>query len=106
MLSGENLLGLASKLTSTNRLSPSVDLDRSWQRIEYENFLNLCFECGKVGYYKEDCYVILQSSSILVAMGEALVIYVAHPTIPQVQDSLSADVFGPGLPTLANHVRS
>ncbi|CAN1788435.1 hypothetical protein LINPERHAP1_LOCUS18048 [Linum perenne] len=50
----ENLLQLPLRSTSVNRWT-GVELDDSWQRIEYENLLELCFGCGKVDHRVEAC---------------------------------------------------
>ncbi|CAN1149282.1 hypothetical protein LINPERHAP2_LOCUS16931, partial [Linum perenne] len=46
---------IAVEIDLSEALVPGIDLDGAWQRIEYENLPNLCFECGKVGHLLDSC---------------------------------------------------
>ncbi|CAN1816349.1 hypothetical protein LINPERHAP1_LOCUS27742, partial [Linum perenne] len=36
-------------------LAPVIDLDGAWQKVEYENIPDLCFECGLIGHNLGNC---------------------------------------------------
>ncbi|CAL1353807.1 unnamed protein product [Linum trigynum] len=41
---------LAVEIDLGKPLIPRVHIDGEWQKVEYENLLEVCFECGKVGH--------------------------------------------------------
>ncbi|CAN1841320.1 Putative ribonuclease H protein At1g65750 [Linum perenne] len=46
---------IAVEIDLNEPVATGVELDDSWQRIEYENLPELCFGCGKVGHHVEAC---------------------------------------------------
>ncbi|CAN1126325.1 hypothetical protein LINPERHAP2_LOCUS3368 [Linum perenne] len=46
---------IAIEIDLSEPVATGVELDDSWQRIEYENLLELCFGCGKVDHRVEAC---------------------------------------------------
>ncbi|CAI0555433.1 unnamed protein product [Linum tenue] len=46
---------LAVEIDLEKPLVPRIHLDGEWQKIEYENLPEVCFECGKVGHSSVSC---------------------------------------------------
>ncbi|CAI0627225.1 unnamed protein product [Linum tenue] len=49
---------LAVEIDMTKHLVPRIFLDDHWQKVEYENLLTVCFECGKVGHSSGGCSTV------------------------------------------------
>ncbi|CAN1801861.1 Putative ribonuclease H protein At1g65750 [Linum perenne] len=60
---------IAIELDLSEPLATGIDLDGVWQRIEYENLPNFCFECGKVRHVVDSCPTLGDSSGGSVAQG-------------------------------------
>ncbi|CAN1159559.1 hypothetical protein LINPERHAP2_LOCUS22785 [Linum perenne] len=56
------------KLNLNEPLATGIELDGAWQRVEYDNLPELCFECGKVGHRHESCP---KNSPIITELGTA-----------------------------------
>ncbi|CAI0423208.1 unnamed protein product [Linum tenue] len=46
---------LAVEVDISKALVPRIWLDDEWQKVEYENLPEVCFECGRIGHSAETC---------------------------------------------------
>ncbi|CAN1126812.1 hypothetical protein LINPERHAP2_LOCUS3653 [Linum perenne] len=60
---------IAVELDLSEPIVTGVDLDGVWQRVEYENLPDLCFECGKIGHDIASCPLIAIASGGAVVQG-------------------------------------
>ncbi|CAI0430620.1 unnamed protein product [Linum tenue] len=62
---------LAVEVDMSKPLVPRIFLDDHWQRVEYENLPEVCFECGKIGHNTGVCQRLrpADTTTNLVAAG-------------------------------------
>ncbi|CAI0396486.1 unnamed protein product [Linum tenue] len=68
---------IAVELDLSKPLVPRIWLDDAWQKVEYENLPDVCFECGKIGHSSVLCPKLqLQTppSTLAITGGETPVI--------------------------------
>ncbi|CAI0402618.1 unnamed protein product [Linum tenue] len=46
---------IAVEVDLSKHLVPRIWLDDAWQKVEYENLPEVCFECGKIGHSADGC---------------------------------------------------
>ncbi|CAL1371475.1 unnamed protein product [Linum trigynum] len=46
---------IAVEVDLSKHLVPRIWLDDGWQKVEYENLPEVCFECGKIGHSADSC---------------------------------------------------
>ncbi|CAN1315508.1 hypothetical protein LINPERPRIM_LOCUS29732 [Linum perenne] len=86
---------IAIEIDLSEALATGVDLDAVWQRIEYENLPNLCFECDKVGHLVESCPKLSAASGGMAALGVGPT-SASSPTLnTSDENALPPDRFGP-----------
>ncbi|CAI0434599.1 unnamed protein product [Linum tenue] len=54
---------LAVEVDISKALVPRIWLDDEWQKVEYENLPEVCFECGKIGHNVGTCPQIATTTS-------------------------------------------
>ncbi|CAI0375831.1 unnamed protein product [Linum tenue] len=80
---------LAVEVDLSRHLVPRIWLDDEWQKVEYENLPEVCFECGKIGHSSSSCPQLLS----VVPLSQSSPLDVS-PTSPTTADDPNPG-FGP-----------
>ncbi|XVF02788.1 hypothetical protein REPUB_Repub04eG0204400 [Reevesia pubescens] len=54
----------------TKPLVPKIFIGGRWQRVEYEGLGMLCFECGKFGHVRDQCYMNKKEDNTTTTKGD------------------------------------
>ncbi|CAI0393616.1 unnamed protein product [Linum tenue] len=82
---------LAVEVDLSKQLVPRIWLDDAWQKVEYENLPEVCFECGRIGHCSARCPLLIPAASqnaVVVAGGDS-------PTGSPAFEEDSSPGFGP-----------
>ncbi|CAL1376491.1 unnamed protein product [Linum trigynum] len=80
---------LAVEVDLSKHLIPRIWLDDEWQKVEYENLPEVCFDCGKIGHSSSSC----PQNSLIVPLGQVPPVNTS-PTLPSSADDPNPG-FGP-----------
>ncbi|CAN1184857.1 hypothetical protein LINPERHAP2_LOCUS37206 [Linum perenne] len=86
---------LAVEIDLDAPLAPVIKLDGAWQKVEYENIPELCFECGMIGHVLESCQKFSNAPPAGVGDAATPVFQLTGSTSYAAKEAEKIDGYGP-----------